>query len=206
MNEEVTVSNNTLADITPDRLAQMGFVPRFKPILPMPLVLPVVKKRRGSPLGNPKSADTLRNSQLRALAVLTQCEATNGASAITLSEMSQVGKVSEQSLKQGLGATRPEKRELHDTTQGYHSLITRGLVVVTETESDIRYYLSMMGQRKTEDIENELKRISEKPPSSAGLDKRTGPKVKIQKVKGPPKQPKKRIKTDTVTDPTPEPE
>ena len=118
--------------------------------------------------------------------------------------MSKVGKVSIQTLKQGVGAVDPSHRDKHDSIWGYRSLLSRGLLIVVGVEGEYKFYLSPSGQRKVQDIEAELQKIKAKKPSSGGIEKRTGPKAPkgVKKV-SIAKRAKKRTKADveTVTEP-----
>lgn len=182
-------------EITIDDLVAMGFgVKRAEP------TERAVDGRKTKP---PLPPTTLRRSQLRALAVLAECEATSGSSGITLEQMSKRAKVSEQTLKQGLGAIDPSGREKHDTLYGFLSLLTQGLVMVVEAGGEYRYYLSVLGQSRCDDIEDKLTAIRKTRPNTGGLINRTGPKTPKPNRKVWKKQAAKRTQADVeiVTDP-----
>lgn len=192
--EDTTTEVGTVADITPDRLASLGFGVRTTE--PKPKKVKGDKANSGSRGRTPLPGDQLRRSQLRALAVLAECEADNGGAAITLFQIAKKAKVSEQTIKQGLGAINPNEREEHDKIYGYKSLLSRGLIIVTDVEGEHRYYLSVTGQHKVSDLEEELKGIKDTKPNSAGVDKRTGPKARKSENKKVTKRPPKRTKTN----------
>lgn len=201
--QEDTVGEiGTVADITTDRLAALGFGVRTTK--PKPKKVKNGKATSGSRGRTPLPGDQLRRSQLRALAVLVECEADNGGAAITLSQIAKKAKISQQSIKQGLGAINPNEREGHDRTYGYKSLLSRGLIIVTDVEGEQRYYLSVTGQHRVSDLEDELKDIKATKPNSAGVDKRTGPKApkagKKKATKRPPKRTKANVENvETIT-------
>lgn len=172
-----------------EKLSQLGFN--------LNKTRPKEKKiKTGTQGRKPLDPNILRRSQLRALAVLVECEATSGSSALTLQEIAKKAKVSEQSIKQGMGSVNPENREQHDQTYGYRSLLTRGTVVITEVEGENRYYLSSSGNRKIEQIEEELQVIKETKPNNAGIALRTGSKKPKPEKKKYGKRVSKRIQKD----------
>lgn len=202
--------SNTMADITPAYLARLGLVrvaqpkpPKLEKVIqpkPVAVKLPKEPKQRkkltGSQGRTPLPDTVLRRSQLRALAAFAQAEATSGSAAISLSEIAKGARISEQSVKQGLGNNDPMRREKHDSVVGYRSLLTRGLVVAVEVGGEYRYYLSSLGMRRIGDLDDVLKEIKETPPITGGVDKRTGPKAPKPKDEKKPvkRQQKKRTK------------
>ncbi|CAM6002955.1 unnamed protein product [Sphagnum balticum] len=134
-------------------------------------------RRTGTRGRKPMDPTTLRLSQLRTLAILMDYQADSPSSAISITQVSKVLGISEQTIKQGLGATREDKRLSHDHQFGYQSLITRGLVIIEIIEREPKYYLSMFGIAKCEDLADQLKEARLIKPRTGGLDKRTGPKV-----------------------------
>jgi hypothetical protein len=135
-------------------------------------IKPIRKGRGRLPLG----PNVLRQTQLRVLAALSDKEATNGTSSLNIDQISAITRVSVPMLKQGLGSNNPEKREAHDRQYGYKSLISHGYVCVVYAGGVYQYYLSPIGQRKCDDLEDELIAIRMKEPRDAGLSIRQGPK------------------------------
>lgn len=188
--EQVEVGEMQIEDI-PDmieKLAAMGF--GVKKVETNP------KQIKGERERAKKSDSELRLSQLRVLAVLSDVEADSGATAITIEEMVKKAKVSLQTLRQGLGAINEEYRESHDRQFGFRSLLTRGLVQLIESEGENLYYLTQLGQRTCDDLEEEIRAVKATKPNSGGIEKRTAlGKIKATK-KATTKQRPKRIKKD----------
>lgn len=182
MSDESDSSGPSLADVTPQWLAMMGFGGRPQPTRPMGTT---EKPKRANSLtsrgAQPLPPDVLRVGQLRVLAALIEVEADSGSSAITIDQIANTARISVQTVKNSLGAVKAANRDSHDESVGFLSLISRGLVIVIQAEKQSLYYLSQLGILKADDLEDTLIELKKTKPMAGR------PKTKVR-----PETPKKR--------------
>lgn len=178
-----------IQSITSESLNRMGFGFRIKGVAPpFAQVVPSEGKRRGKP---PLPPDQLRVSQLRILGALSEVESDSVVTAISFEQIMKKTKLGDQTVLQALGPKKEESLEAHDKRFGFRCLLSRGLVVSTNLDGQHRYYLTNLGQRKADDLEDDIIKAN-----NTSIRVGRGLKAENSKKEPKPKRQPKRVKKD----------